>query len=193
MPEPVDVTGLLRELAEGQPDALDRLVPLVYEEMRRIAHGQLRRERVGHTLETTALVHETYLKLVGVRHVDWQDRAHFFSMAGRVMRRVLVDYARARNRVKRGGGVETVVLSEVEAPMISPDKFLELDEALTRLETLSPRQCRVVECRCFAGLTVEETARTLDASTATVKRDWAFARAWLNRELDGTLESREAP
>jgi len=185
-----DVTALLRELAAGRPEALDRLIPVVYEELQRIARGQLRRERADHTLSTSALVHEAYLKLVDVRQVDWQNRVHFFAMAARVMRRVLIDFARARKREKRGDGAVHVTLREAtDMPVDGPEGLLDLDDALQRLEARSARQCRVVECRCFAGLTVDETAEALDVSTATVKRDWAFARAWLNRELrDGPVQ-----
>jgi RNA polymerase sigma factor (TIGR02999 family) len=179
-----DINRLVREVSEGRRDALDRLVPIVYDELRRIAHGQLRRERAGHTLNTTALVHEAYLRLLNVQQVQWLDRAHFFATAARVMRRVLIDYARARQREKRGGGAVPVSLTDaLDLPTAPPDDLLELDEALTRLEALGERQYRVVECRCFGGLSVEETAAVLGVSAATVKRDWTFARAWLNREL----------
>jgi len=173
MRDSADVTGLLHELAAGRPEALGRLIPVVYEELKGIAHGQLGRERDGHTLNTTALVHEAYLRLVNVRQVDYRDR-------------VLVDYARTRKREKRGGGAVHVPLSKVGALAVDPpDELLDLDAALERLEAWNERQCRVVEYRCFADLTIEETAEVLDVSTATVKRDWAFARAWLNRELSG--------
>jgi len=186
MRDSADVTGLLHELAAGRPEALSRLIPVVYEELKGIAHGQLGRERDGHTLNTTALVHEAYLRLVNVRQMDYRDRVHFFAMAARVMRRVLVDYARTRKREKRGGGAVHVPLSKVGALAVDPpDELLDLDAALERLEAWNERQCRVVEYRCFADLTIEETAEVLDVSTATVKRDWAFARAWLNRELSG--------
>jgi RNA polymerase sigma factor (TIGR02999 family) len=178
------VSDLLRALSRGEPGALDRLVPIVYDQLRRLAHGQLRGEHPGHTLNTTALVHETYLRLVQIDRVEWQDRAHFFAVAARVMRRVLIDYARARNRDKRGGAATHVALSEsLDGLAQPPDDFLVLEEALARLEALDARQCRVVECRCFAEMSVEETAAALGTSPATVKRDWAFARAWLNREL----------
>lgn len=182
-----NVTALLREMAAGEPEALDRLIPVVYEELQRIARGQLRRERADHTLSTSALVHEAYLKLVDIRQVDWQNRVHFFAMAARVMRRVLIDFARARKREKRGGGAVHVTLREAAGMPLDdgPQALIDLDDALQRLEARNARHCRVVECRCFAGLTVEETARALDISTATVKRDWAFARAWLNHELRG--------
>ena len=171
-------------MSEGQPEALDRLIPIVYDELRRIAPDQLRGERSGHTLTTTALVHETYFKLVNLRDMQWQHRAHFFAVAARIMRRVLIDYARTRKRAKRGGALVQVPLGDdLSAPTFDPDALIELDNALARLEVQNPRQCRVVECRCFAGLSVEETATALGASEATVKRDWAFSRAWLNREL----------
>jgi len=179
-----NVSELVRELSEGKPGALDRLIPVVYDELRRIAHGQLHGERSGHTLTTTALVHETYLRLVKIEQVEWRDRAHFFAVAARVMRRVLIDYARARRRDKRGGAPVQVPLSETLDGLVQqPDDLLALEEVLARLEARNERQCRVVECRCFAGMSVEETAAALDTSPATVKRDWAFARAWLNREV----------
>ncbi|MEJ2185328.1 MAG: sigma-70 family RNA polymerase sigma factor [Gemmatimonadota bacterium] len=179
-----DITLLLRDLTAGRRDALDQLIPAVYGELRRIAHGQLRNERQGHTLNTTALVHEAYLKLVNVREVEWNDRAHFFAMSARLMRRILIDYARTRKRAKRGGDAVRITLEDVgELPIERADELLDLEDALTRLEAMNERQCRVVECRCFAGLSVEETAEALGTSPATVKRDWAFSRAWLNREL----------
>ena len=178
------ISQLLRELSQGRREALDRLVPLVYDQLRRIAHGQLRDERSGHTLSTTGLVHETYLRLVNINQVEWRDRAHFFAVAARVMRRILIDYARARGRDKRGGGAIHVPLDEaVDLPTAQVDDLLALEEALTRLEVLNDRQCRVVECRCFAGMSVEETAAALGTSPATVKRDWSISRAWLNRQL----------
>lgn len=179
-----DVTALLADLSQGNREALDRLIPIVYDELRRIAHGQLGHERAGHTLNTTALVNETYLRLVDVNRVQWTGRAHFLAVAARVMRRVLIDYARARGREKRGGNPVRVSLTDAsDVPAVPADDMLELDEALSRLEALNERQCRVVECRCFAGMSVEETAEVLGTSPATVKRDWAFSRAWLNREL----------
>jgi RNA polymerase sigma factor (TIGR02999 family) len=180
-----EITQLLLQLSLGRREALDRLIPMVYEELRSLAHLQLRRERPGHTLNTSALVNEAYLKLINVREVQWRDRAHFFAMSARLMRRVLIDYARARKRDKRGGDVVVVTLED--AMGITGDRaddLVALDDALARLEAISERQCRVVEYRCFAGLSVEETAAVLQTSPATVKRDWAFARAWLNRELE---------
>ena len=179
-----NISQLLHELSQGRRDALDRLLPLVYDQLRRIAHGQMRGEHTGHTLSTTALVHEAYLRLVKLDQVQWQDRVHFFAMAARLMRRVLIDYARARTREKRGGEAIRVPLEEaMDLPVARVDDVLELEDALTRLERLSERQCRVVECRCFASMSVEETATALGVSPATVKRDWAVSRAWLNREL----------
>ena len=185
MAERADITGFLRELSQGRPGALDRLIPIVYDNLRRIAHGQLRGERPDHTLNTTALVNEAYLKLVNVRQVEWRDRAHFFAVAARLMRRILIDYARARQREKRGGDAVQVPLSDAHDVPLGPaaDDLLALDDALARLEAQSERQCRVVECRCFAGMTLEETAAALGISVVTVKRDWTFSRAWLNREL----------
>jgi len=198
MEERADITGLLRELSQGRAGVLDRLMPIVYDKLRRIAHAQLRGERPEHTLNTTALVNEAYLKLVNVRQVEWRDRAHFFAVAARLMRRILIDYARARQREKRGGDAVHVPLAEAQDIPLgrAADDLLALDEALARLETQSERQCRVVECRCFAGMTVEETAAALGISVATVKRDWTFSRAWLNRELassDGSAVADAQP
>ena len=198
MEERADITGLLRELSQGRAGVLDRLMPIVYDKLRRIAHAQLRGERPEHTLNTTALVNEAYLKLVNVRQVEWRDRAHFFAVAARLMRRILIDYARARQREKRGGDAVHVPLAEAQDIPLgrAADDLLALDEALARLETQSERQCRVVGCRCFAGMTVEETAAALGISVATVKRDWTFSRAWLNRELassDGSAVADAQP
>jgi RNA polymerase sigma factor (TIGR02999 family) len=179
-----DITRLLRELTKGHSGALDDLIPLVYDELRRISHRHLRREDPGHTLSTTALVHEAYVKLVRVDEVEWRDRAHFFAMAGRLMRRILIDYARTRRRMKRGGDLVRVPPEEsMRAPDEHVDSLLALDEALERLEARSPRQSEVVHCRFFAGLSVTETAAVLGVSEATVKRDWSFSRAWLGRAL----------
>lgn len=178
------VTELLDALSDGDREALDRLFPIVYEELRRIARRRLSKERPGHTLNTTALVHEAYLKLVGLDSIQYEGRAHFFAVAAQAMRNILVSYAQYKKAAKRGGGRpgvpldEAVVMSEQQA-----DGILALDEALGRLQALGERQYRVVESRFFAGLTIEETAEALDISPATVKRDWNLARAWLNREL----------
>lgn len=179
-----DVTRILRAAADGRREGLDEAVPLIYGELRRIAAGQLSRERQGHTLSTTALVHEAYVKLVDIERVEWQDRAHFFAVAARQMRRILVDHARARSRDKRGGDAVMVPLDQAaNLPGIDAESLIMVDDALEKLEAMNERQARVVECRCFVGLSVEETAVALDVSPTTVKRDWAFARAWLNRQL----------
>ncbi|OLB47082.1 MAG: hypothetical protein AUI13_18275 [Gemmatimonadetes bacterium 13_2_20CM_2_69_23] len=181
-----DITQLLRDMSRGQRDALDRLIPMVYDELREIAHRQLRNERSGHTLSTTALVHEAYLRLVNVNQVQWKDRAHFVAVAARVMRRILVDYARARSRDKRGGDAVRIPLTDVPDIAVADGDLIAFDDTLDRLEAINERLCRVVECRCFGGMSVDETAAALGTSPATVKRDWAFSRAWLNRELAGS-------
>lgn len=165
---------------------MDQLLPLVYEQLREMAHRQLARERRGHTLGTTALVHEVYLKLVDQTKVTARGEAYFFGAASRAMRQILVDYARRRTRQKRGGHQRPITLEE---SLLHVDTFaadlVDLDEALTRLATLYPRQARVVECRFFGGLTVEETAAVLEVSTRTIKSDWALAKAWLYRNMHG--------
>jgi RNA polymerase sigma-70 factor (ECF subfamily) len=179
-----DVTVLLAELTKGNKTAASKLIPMVYDELRRLAGGYMRRERSDHTLQATALVHEAYLKLVEQRSVDWQSRAHFFGIAAQVMRRILVDHARGHLRDKRGGGQRAVPLDE--ALVFAPEQSLELvkmDEALERLTKLDPRQGKIVELRFFGGLTVEETAEMLGISPKTVKRDWSMAKAWLHGEL----------
>jgi RNA polymerase sigma factor (TIGR02999 family) len=178
------ITELLSAWQEGDEGARDRLVPLVYEELRRLAHHYLRQERPGHALQTTDLVHETYLRLVGQEKVRWQNRSHFFGVAAQLMRRILVDHARSLQRRKRGRDWHRVEFNE--AALVSPEKaseVLAVDEALRRLEALDARKSRVVELRFFGGLTVEETAEALGMSTATVARDWEAARGWLYHEL----------
>lgn len=178
------VTRLLRRVGDGDTEALDALVPLLYPELRKIAHARLRGERSGHTLSTTALVHEAYLRLVDIDRMEWRDRAHFFAMASRVMRRVLVDYARARGAQKRGGGWKRIELAEAGELSDEHARAIEdLDGALTRLEKVSPRQSRLLEHRYFAGLKLKECAEVLGVSLSTVKADLRFARAWLAREL----------
>ena len=185
MAEP-NITQLLHALAHGDPAALDRLMTILYDDLRRMARAHLRQERAGHTLDSTALIHEAYMRLIEVKQVQWSDRHHFVAFASRVMRRVLTDYARARKRAKRGGGVIYVSVTNAHELQVMPtEALLDLDDTLVRLESLNERACRVVECRCFGGLSVEETAEALRTSPATVKRDWTFARAWLNRELGG--------
>jgi RNA polymerase sigma factor (TIGR02999 family) len=182
-----DITRVLAGIHAGGRDALDQLVPVVYEELRRLAQRQMRGERPDHTLGTTALVHEAYLKLSGLDRIRWQNRAQFLSIAAQAMRRVLINHASARHTQKRGGGREKISLDDVVLLAEGrADDLLALDAALTRLSELDERQARVVECRFFAGLSIEETADALEVAPATVKRDWAVARAWLNRELSAT-------
>jgi RNA polymerase sigma factor (TIGR02999 family) len=184
---PDDVTGLLRRWTEGDRAAIEQLTPLVYSELRRLARRYLRGERPGHTLQSTELVHEAYLRLVDQEQARWQDRAHFFSVSGQIMRRILVDHARARLRDKRGGGSPLLVLNEaIDMPERRSFELIALDDALEGLARLDPQQARVVELRFFAGLSIEETAEALGVSRATVNRDWVTARAWLLREMAGT-------
>ena len=177
------VSGLLADWASGDSAAREHLVPIVYEELRRLAHHYMRAERDGHTLQTTALVNEVYLRLAGIDGLRWRDRAHFFAMAATLMRRVLVDYARQRGRDKRGGGVSVTSLDENAIASPPAVDVVALDEALERLAAVDPQQSRVVELRFFAGLSVKETAEALGISPATVKRDWATAKLWLYNEL----------
>lgn len=178
------ITDLLVAWGDGQREVLDDLLPLVYGELRRLASSYLQRERDGHTLRPTALVHEAYLRLVDQRRVRWRNRAHFYGIAAQIMRRVLVDYARARGAARRGGGAERIPLAEDQASVEPRDvEILALDAALGRLAALDTRQARLVELRYFGGLSIEETAEALSISPATVKRDWTMARAWLHRAL----------
>lgn len=186
-----DVTGLLIAWSEGDGAALDALIPLVYAELRRQARRALRREAAGHTLQPTALVHEAYLRLVDQRPIRWQSRAHFFGVAARCMRQVLVDAARTRRAAKRGRGAHPITLDDAEGAAAAPAagvddasvEVLALDAALTRLAALDPDQARLVELRYFGGLTLDDTAATLGVSTATVSREWTVARRWLRREM----------
>lgn len=181
----MQITQLLRDWSEGNQAALDELMPLVYDELRRQASRYLRKERQGHTLQTTALIHEAYLKLAGENEIEWQNRNHFFAIASTVMRRILVDHARTRHREKRGGNAEDIPLDD--ALMIGSEQknvdLVALDEALVRLERLDRRQAKVVELRFFSGLTNEETADVLGVSNATVRNDWAMAKAWLHGQI----------
>jgi RNA polymerase sigma factor (TIGR02999 family) len=187
-PPAPDVTGLLLSWGRGDQTAAEHLIPVVYEELRRQAERAMRREGGEHTLQATALVHESYLRLVDQRHVEWRNRTHFFAIASTVMRRVLVDHARARLTAKRGGGAVPVSLAGAEPATpegIDEADLLALHEALEKLAILDPGQARLVELRYFGGLTIEDTAEALSISPATVKREWAVARAWLRRELAG--------
>jgi RNA polymerase sigma factor (TIGR02999 family) len=182
---PREVTQLLGQWTGGDRQALDELMPLVYEELRRMAHGHMARERDGHTMQATALVNEVYLKLKDRRTAQWKNRAQFFAVAAQLMRRVLVDYARQHARVKRGGGAPQLSLDE--AMLVSKDKgdeVLALDDALQKLEQFDKRKCQVAVMRFFAGLSAKETAEALSISVETVTRDWRLARAWLRNELN---------
>ena len=179
-----DVTGLLQRWQAGDAHALERLLPLVYDELRRVARARLRQEQPGHTLQATALVHEAYLRLVGSHHPAPQNRTHLFAVAARLMREILVDHARRKAAQKRGGTATLIALDEfVAAPEIGTLDLLALDEALTELHALDERLCRVVELKFFAGLNIDETAQALRVSTATVERDWTVAKAWLHQRL----------
>lgn len=179
-----EVSRLLHDWGNGNPQALEKLVPLIYHELRQIAHACLYRERPGHTLQTTALVHEAYLKLIDQRDTRWQNRAHFFAIAAQAMRRILVDSARRHTAVKRGGKAENLSLDEAANVSLEPDPILlPLDEALNKLAEIDPQQSRIVELRFFGGLTIEETAEVMSLSADRIKREWAMARAWLRQDL----------
>lgn len=178
------VTQALVALSEGDRSALDRLLPMVYDHMRRIAERELRREHPDHTLTPTALAHEAYLKLVQLDRISWRGRAHFFGACAQAMRRILISYARMKKAEKRGAGSVHVPIDDVvAAARTRPGELVALDDALLKLEQMSERQARIVECRFFLGMGVEETAEALGISPATVKREWTAARAWLNKEL----------
>lgn len=191
MSEPADrgheISRLLQAWSDGNRTALDELLPLVYDELHRQAHRFLRRERRNHTLQTTALIHEAYLNLIEQNHVSWQNRGHFFAISANLMRRILVNYANARHRKKRGGSAESLELDETILIVARKSEvdLLALDEALTRLAEMDKQQEQIVELRYFSGLTIEETAEVLGVSPATVKRDWKMTKAWLHRELSG--------
>jgi RNA polymerase sigma factor (TIGR02999 family) len=180
---PEDITELLNAAGAGDPGALDRVLPLVYDELRQLAERFFREERPEHTLQTTALVHEAYLRLVNAPSLTWDNRRHFFGIAAQAMRQILVDHARRRGARKRSAGRQITLEDDMAGVTTASDDILGVDEALGRLAELSPRAARVVELRYFAGLSIEQTAETLDVSVATVKRDWMSARAWLQREL----------
>jgi RNA polymerase sigma factor (TIGR02999 family) len=185
-PATLEVTQLLRAWGEGDQEALEKLTPLVYNELHRLAHQYMTREKPGHTLQSSALVNELYLRLVDIPPMAWQNRAHFFAVSAQMMRRILTDFARSQHYLKRGGEVQHVPLDQALVVSREPDvDVVALDEALDRLAVLDPRKSQVVELRFFGGLDVEETAEVLEVSAETVKRDWRFAKAWLLRALSG--------
>jgi len=182
-----EVTRLLQDWSIGNRDALDQLLPLVYNELRRLAHSYLKRERPDHTLQTTALVHEAYLKLIDQHSVNWQNRAQFFALSAQAMRRILLDNARRHTAAKRGSGGQKISLDEVASVSGegANEALIALDFALQKLETIDPEQSRIVELRYFGGLTIEETAEVLKTSPSTIQREWTIARAWLYRVISG--------
>jgi len=183
---PPRLTELLAKWQAGDEESLRRVLPAVYNELRRLAHYHLRKERPGHTLQSTALVHEAYLRLIKQDPIRFNSREHFFAVAAHLMRQILVDYARQRKAAKRDGGYALELDESIAFRKARSVDLLALDEALNRLSRLDPQQCQVVELRFFAGLSIEETSRALGISPATVKRDWAMARVWLHREMSGT-------
>jgi RNA polymerase sigma factor (TIGR02999 family) len=186
-PSTQQVSQLLMAWREGDAGAFDKLMPMVYDELRRLAHRYMRRVPAGQTLQTTALVHEAYLRLAGHGEVDWQSRVHFFAVCAQVMRGLLVDRARSRYAIKRGGGLQQVELNDAALQGPSQDEqLLILDDALERLSAIDPRKTRIVEMRYFGGMSVEETAQALNLSPITIKREWSKARAWLYREMQQT-------
>jgi RNA polymerase sigma-70 factor, ECF subfamily len=188
--QPVDVTALLRAWGKGDEGALERLIPLMHQELRRVARRCMAGERPGHTLQATALINEAYLRLVDAQQVDWQDRTHFVAVAARLMRRILVDFARSKRYQKRGGGAVQVTLDEAMLVLERGRDLVALDEALEALAKFDERKSRVIELRFFGGLSVEETATVLRVSADTVMRDWRLAKAWLMREMKGGAVDR---
>ena len=187
-PSPHEITQLLAEWSNGNQTALDKLYPLVYDELHRMARRYMNRERKGHTLQTTALINEAYVRLVDQKHVHWANRAHFFAISAQIMRRILIDHARRHGYAKRGGGAEKVSLDETAIIADDPaSDLLLLDEALSRLAEMDPRRSQVVELRYFGGLNNEEISGVLKISENTVTRDWNMARAWLYQELSGSV------
>lgn len=185
-----EVTQLLVSWGNGDQQSLESLIPLVYDELRRQARRYLRRERPDHTLQSSALVHEVYVRLIDQRQANWHNRSQFFGVAAQLMRRILVDHARSRGAVKRGAGVTKLAIAEeVAAIEMQNVDLIALDTSLTKLEQIDPQQCRIVELRFFSGLSIEDTADALSISPATVKRDWAMAKAWLYREISGSPAS----
>ncbi len=192
-PSPEQMSELLQAWGQGEGEALEKLIPLVHQELRRLARRYMFGERGGHTLQATALVNEAYVKLLGCQKVEWQDRAHFFAISAQVMRRILVDSARARGYQKRGGGIPKVTLDEcLIGPKEKGGDLIALDDALKALAAVDPRKGRVVELRFFGGLSAQETAAVLKVSPDTVLRDWRLAKAWLAREMGKAAASEEA-
>jgi RNA polymerase sigma factor (TIGR02999 family) len=179
----LDVTKLLRDWTGGDRSALDRLLPVVYEELRRTAAAYMRRERAGHTLQATALINEAYLRVIDLNRIEWRDRTHFLALCAQMMRRILVDHARSRTYLKRGGGVRSVILDESIVLGEPNTELIALDDALKALAIRDQRKARVVELRFFAGMSVEETAAVLEVSPQTVLRDWSLSKTWLAREM----------
>jgi RNA polymerase sigma factor (TIGR02999 family) len=189
-PEPKDVTRLLQEWSGGSSQALNELMPLVYNQLRQLAACQLRRERHSHTLQSTALVHEAFLKLIDQDRVQWKDRDHFFAIASQLVRRILVSHARSRNASKRGGGSTALAFDDsIRLPERNDIDLVALDDALESLSRLDPQQARIIELRFFGGLSIAGTARVLGISTSTVTREWKVARAWLHRELTRSVSN----
>jgi RNA polymerase sigma factor (TIGR02999 family) len=182
-PSPQDITELLVAWSEGNQDALEKLTPLVYGELHRLAHHYMAGERTGHTLQSTALVHEAYLRLVQTNRMQWQGRAHFFAVSAQLMRRILVDFARSRQRAKRGGKAPVLRLDDIPLSDEPCADLVALDDALSALAAIDPRKSQMVELRFFGGLNVEETAEILKVSVETIQRDWRLAKVWLRREL----------
>lgn len=191
-PSPKSITQLLIEWRDGDEKALDRLMPLVYDELNRLAHRYMHRERPGHSFQTNDLVNEAYLRLVNHKGMRWQNRAHFYAVSAQAMRRILVDRARSRGSVKRGGGIQLVGLEQADtAPEKQAADLVALDDALTDLAAMDPRKAKVVEMRYFGGMSVQETAEALDVSTVTVMRDWSTAKAWLLRALSSDSQTTD--
>ena len=193
IPSPQEVTRLLVDWGNGDQAALDDLMPLVYGELRRLAGRYMRRESPGHTLQTSALVNEAYLRLVDQKSVRWQNRAHFFGVAAQLMRRILVDHARSRLRAKRGGGAQIVSLAEQAVMSEDVAEVIALDEAMKSLAEMDPRKSQIVEMKFFGGLTNEEVAEVLKVTSRTVEREWRKAKAWLNREIRSTSVGDDVP
>lgn len=186
-PSTAEITGLLHDWGRGDKSALDRLIPLVYKELRRLAHRQMKRERVGDTFQTTVLINEAYIRLIDYVQVQPRDRAHFFAIAAQAMRRILIDKARTRRSTKRGSGAQKLSLDEIsELADERAEHLLALDDALKSLVEMDPRKAQIVELKYFGGMTIEEVSETLDLSTPTVEREWRLAKIWLQREISRT-------